>query len=396
MTSTENVITAAPKVRLKGYKNSFLGGWNESGFITSTLLSLNLKKLELELPPEKFEVLQKIIETIATAVSGVEPLSDSYLPQGFEDEEAKSLQGNEFIEYVLYRYKYNVFPKIKKLDEYPPCVQIEPASICNFRCVMCYQVDKSFSNKSQGHMGFMELDMFEKIVDQLEGNVHAVTLASRGEPTLNPNLAQMLDYAGNKFLGFKMNTNASMLTEKMCHTLLQSGLKTLVFSADAADKETYEKIRVNGKFERVYANIERFQNIRANQYPDSKLQTKVSGVKISDTKQSIESMIEFWKDHVDDVAFVNYNPWESAYDNEPNDLEAPCSELWRRMFVWYDGQVNPCDYDYKTTIFFGMTPNINDHSVSEIWTSDLYQNLRAKHLNKERGLVEPCKRCIAC
>ena len=93
MTSTENVITAAPKVRLKGYKNSFLGGWNKSGFITSTLLSLNLKKLELELPPEKFEVLQKIIETITTAVSGVEPLSDSYLPQGFEDEEAKSPQG---------------------------------------------------------------------------------------------------------------------------------------------------------------------------------------------------------------------------------------------------------------------------------------------------------------
>ena len=84
--------------------------------------------------------------------------------------------------------------------------------------------------------------MFEKIVDQLEGNVHAVTLASRGEPTLNPNLAQMLDYAGNKFLGFKMNTNASMLTEKMCHTLLQSGLKTLVFQRMPQTKKPTRKL----------------------------------------------------------------------------------------------------------------------------------------------------------
>ena len=55
--------------------------------------------------------------------------------------------------YLSYRYKYNKFPSLKYLDDYPPCIQIEPTSICNLRCIMCYQSDKSFSVKSGGFMG---------------------------------------------------------------------------------------------------------------------------------------------------------------------------------------------------------------------------------------------------
>ena len=317
------------------------------------------------------------------------------MPKGFEDEEAKHLSETEFLKYVVYRYKYNFYPKLKILDDYPPCVQIEPTSMCNFRCVMCYQVDKSFTRKSNGHMGMMNLDIYKKTIDQLEGNVQALTLASRGEPLLNPNIADMISYTGNKFLGFKMNTNASLLTEEMCHIILQSGLRTLVFSADATEKDTYEKIRVRGSFEKIYENIVRFQKIRMEQYPKSSLQTKVSGVKISNKNQNIEDMVSFWKDHVDDVAFVHYIPWESAYQNEVNEIDTACSELWRRMFIWYNGDANPCDYDYKTTIFFGNNPNILKNSVSEIWRSQIYEELRDKHLNKKRNELEHCKRCIS-
>ena len=396
MTESVNIITILPKTRTKGYESSFLGKWNPEGLITKKLQKIKIDDLETKLPPEKCEIIKLIIANINLAHSNSQADINNFLPQGFEDQEAKHLSDSEFLEYVIYRYKYNVYPRLKILDNYPPCVQIEPASICNFRCVMCYQIDKSFSNKSHGHMGMMSFEMFQNVVDQLEGNVHAVTMASRGEPTLNPHFSKMLEYAGNKFLGFKLNTNASMLTEEMCHNILSSGLRTLVFSADAADKETYEKIRVNGNFDSVYNNIARFQKIRLEQYPDSKLQTKVSGVKISETNQNLNSMVNFWKEHVDDVAFVYYNPWQSAYENPANEIETPCSELWRRMFIWQNGDVNPCDYDYKTTIFKGMTPNVKNLSVSEVWRSKLYEDLRNKHLNKDRTLVEPCNRCIAC
>ena len=151
--------------------------------------------------------------------------------------------------------------------------------------------------------------------------------------SLHLKIKDILSYKSNNFLGFKINTNASMLNEKLAHEILSSGVNNLVFSVDAADKATYEKIRINGNFEKVFDNIKMFNNIRKKHYSRSKIITKVSGVKISSKQQSIEDMINFWKEYVDEVAFVHYNPWESAYDNDVNDISSPCSDLWKNVYM---------------------------------------------------------------
>merc|ERR1711991_1260223 len=111
--------------------------------------------------------------------------------------------------------------------------------------IMCYQADKSFSNKSNGFMGYMDLNLFKKIIDEIEGKVEAVTFASRGEPTLYPKIEDLLKYCQDKFLGLKLNTNATLLNERLIHILLSSDLQYLVLSIDEKNKENYEKIRVN-------------------------------------------------------------------------------------------------------------------------------------------------------
>ena len=90
-------------------------------------------------------------------------------------------------------------------------------------------------------MGYMDLALFKKIIDQLEGNVEAITLASRGEPTLHKQLPEMLKYMQGKFLALKINTNASLMTDELIHTILSNDIQTISFSIDAADKELYEK-----------------------------------------------------------------------------------------------------------------------------------------------------------
>ena len=91
-----------------------------------------------------------------------------------ENVELKKISEKNLERYFVYRYKFNIYPKIKKIDNYPPCVQIEPTSICNYRCIMCYQADKSFSSKSKGFMGHMSLDLFKKCIDELEEKVEAI------------------------------------------------------------------------------------------------------------------------------------------------------------------------------------------------------------------------------
>jgi hypothetical protein len=323
--------------------------------------------LDLDMPekPSRFSLSPNVVDEIAT-------YSDSDLPR-----------------YLVHRYRYEIYPQLKILDEYPPYLQIEPSSVCNFRCVFCFETDPTFTDKSNGFMGQMTLDLFKYIIDQAEGNVEFLSLASRGEPMICKDIVPMLEYTQGKFLNLKLNTNASLLDEEKCHAILAGGVKTIVFSADAAEEPLYSKFRVNGKLSVILENIELFQKIRQTEYPNLPVITRVSGVKFSD-EQDLDSMQKVWGGLVDQVAFVQYNPWENVYSQPTNGLDKACSDLWRRMFVWWDGEANPCDVDYKSTLSQG---SIKEFDLSELWQSSGYKDLRADHINSKRASRKPCSAC---
>jgi len=304
--------------------------------------------------------------------------------------ELELINKKEIPKYLFHRYRYEIFPAICVLDKYPPYLQIEPTSFCNYRCVFCFQSNKDFTTKSHGYMGRMKLEMFKLIVDQAENNIEFISLASRGEPLVSPIITKMLEYTKNKFLNLKINTNASVLNEKKCHAILQSGVRTVVFSADAADAELYSKLRVNGKLDKVVANIKLFKKIREKQYSKAKMITRVSGVKVND-QQNFKDMENFWSDLVDQVAFVDYCQWENVYQMKKNTIPNPCSELWRRMYVWWDGKANPCEVDYRSDLSPGYLKK--DYDLSKLWQSSTYQSLRKKHTSTKRISVSPCNRC---
>ncbi len=309
--------------------------------------------------------------------------------QSYVVEETARLTDDELPRYLFYRYRYEIYPQRKILDDFPPCLQIEPTSVCNYRCVFCYQRDREFTKKAAGYMGTMSLDLFKRVVEQAAGRCEAVTLASRGEPLACPDIEAMLGYAAGKFLAFKLNTNAWFLDEARSHAILSAGLNTVVFSADAASEPAYSQLRVGGKLDRVLKNIERFHDIRAKHYPRARTISRVSGVKVPGTPE-LDQMERFWGGLVDQVAFVKYNPWEDTYEQPVNDVGAACSDLWRRMFVWWDGTVNPCDVDYKSTLAVGTAV---EGRLGDLWRSDAYEKLRAKHVGGERSACFPCNRC---
>ena len=110
------------------------------------------------------------------------------------------------------------------------------------------------------------------------------------------------------------------------------------------------------------------------------------------TDQNVEEMNKFYNEFADEITLVNYDPWQSSYENPINEIEEPCTELYRRMFVWWDGKVNPCDHDYKSLL---SKWNIKDHSIKSIWNSDNYNELRKLHQQKKRSQLDPCNRCLS-
>lgn len=304
-------------------------------------------------------------------------------------EEMSRLTDEEIPLFLHHRYRYDVFPEKKILDEYPPCIQIEPSSICNLRCKFCYQTDESFSNIKSPFMGTMDLNMFESIIDSIESKVHFVTLASRGEPLLCKELPDMLKYTKNKFLSVKINTNALLLTDQILHSVFSSNIATLVLSIDSADKSVYEDLRVNGRFSVLTKKLMLLSKIKSL-YPNSKTIVRISGVYVS-SDQSLDKMVDIWGSFVDQLVYVKYNPWENIYTSDFTDVATPCSDLWRRLFIWQDGSVNCCDSDYKSTLLKGFS--LNGLSLPEIWHHSIYNNYRNLHLTAKRNTVSPCNRC---
>ena len=284
-------------------KNSFVkfsNDFDQNYYKTNLILRLEqASKKKINLPEEYIDLYSKI-ENIILSKSQNDNHEPFFSITPNVNAEIDTVSDEDLPRYLVHRYRYEVYPEIKKLDKYPPYLQIEPSSICNFRCVFCFETDKTFTDKKNGHMGTMSLDLFKKVIDSAHKKVEFISIASRGEPLVCKDIDKMLEYTENKFLNLKINTNASLLNEKKIHSVLSGGVKTIVFSVDAADPKLYEKLRVNGKFEKTLSNIEMFNRIKNKHYKNSKIITRVSGVKFNN-EQNFVKFENFWKGIVDQV-----------------------------------------------------------------------------------------------
>jgi radical SAM protein with 4Fe4S-binding SPASM domain len=297
----------------------------------------------------------------------------------------------EIIKYLIFRYKFYISGKKKINLGYPPYLLIEPVSTCNLRCPFCFQTDKSFTKKP--FMGVIDFEFFKKIVDQAdELEVGAITIASRGEPTMHKKFGEMLEYVNQKknIFELKTNTNGTYLNEKICHSIFKNNVTQIVVSSDHYIKEDYERLRLGSNFEKVVSNVDMLFNIRKKDYPNSTTEIRISGI---DNEKNLDrkKFRDFWikrSDHV--TASYPAERW-NTYENElAPEIKDPCENLWDRMYVWFDGKVNPCDADYKSYLSYG---NAKEFNLKELWNNKIISNTRKIHLSNNRGEINPCDRC---
>ena len=297
----------------------------------------------------------------------------------------------KIIKYLIFRYKFYIAGKNKINLGYPPYLLIEPVSTCNLRCPFCFQTDKSFTKKP--FMGVIDFDFFKKLIDQADKlETGAITIASRGEPTMHKQYIEMLEYINQKenIFEIKTNTNGTYLTEKMCHAILKNNVTQVVVSSDHYIKEDYERLRLGSNFEKVVKNVDMLFNIRKKFYPDSFTEIRISGI---DNERNLdrEKFKNFWIKRCDHVtASFPLERW-NTYENEvlPN-IKDPCENLWDRMYVWFDGKVNPCDPDYKSYLSYG---NAKEYNLEELWNNKAISKTREQHIKKDRNKINPCDRC---
>lgn len=316
----------------------------------------------------------------------------------FADSELLNAYGHEnSVAYLKYRYDFKFYPSNHKLKEFPLVVAVEASGICNLRCQMCFQKNMD-RNKSDQNKHIMSWDTYQKFLNELDQNqLYSIVFASRGEPLLNPDISKMIKAAKAKgVLEIKLNTNATLLTEALSRELLDSGLDLIVFSVDSVVPEHYQQIR-GTSLEKVLTNIDKFMQIKREEFPHSKMKVRVAMVLTLGMKENEEEEIrlaqEYWSDRVDEFSIKTENDFVSIYEDGQRAFEqSACSLLWERVYLWNDGSVNPCDIDHLSSMSLG---NINQgKTIKEIWNGEKMQCLREHHLCSRGSLSTVCKNCV--
>ena len=134
----------------------------------------------------------------------------------------------------------------------PVCLYLEVTNRCNLLCETCPRTFETLEPPAD-----MSWELFTKIVDQVP-NVARVVLHGVGEPMLVKNLPEMIRYLKARGTYVLFNTNGTLMQPKRFQELIDTGLDELRVSLDAADRETYAKVRGKDFFRRIVRDVGKF------------------------------------------------------------------------------------------------------------------------------------------
>jgi MoaA/NifB/PqqE/SkfB family radical SAM enzyme len=103
----------------------------------------------------------------------------------------------------------------------------------------------------------MSWDLFTSIIDQLP-ELQRVVLHGVGEPMLVKELPRMIRYLKERGIYVLFNTNGTLLAPRKRREIIETGLDELRVSLDAAEAESFLKVRGKDMFDRIVRNLSEF------------------------------------------------------------------------------------------------------------------------------------------
>ena len=266
----------------------------------------------------------------------------------------------------------------KIINCYPSKLFIELTRNCNCSCIMCGREKPSYDENLN-----MDLKLFKKIADYFFPYADYVDLRGFGETTLIKNINEYVDYALKYDCDFGIVTNMTVRNDKLWEKMVLNNF-WLGVSFDGAKKQTYEKIRIHGKYDNVIHNfklinrIAKKHNIKHRAY-----------LVITVQKDNIDELDEIIKlGYKYGIRKIELSPVISPHDNDPYSLDlvqdkikpniqraiqlcdtlgievsligtfglekkekekghklmARCPRPWSWLYINYNGKIGPCNH----------------------------------------------------
>ena len=288
----------------------------------------------------------------------------------------------------------------------PTHLQIEPTNRCNLRCALCH-VAKGL-NRSKG---FMDPDIFKKLIDEIGDYVFLILFWGWGEPFLNPAAYEMIAYAKRKKIKIVSSTNGHIFSEDdHAERLVRSGLDALIVAIDGISQESYVRYRRRGELAKVLKGVEkivqakrviqsvtpiinlRFLPMRHNEHevPQLKSFADSLGVDLVTLKTlNLHKRLDQVVENGEEERFKPKNPAYQRFKIDPATGMAvrrkhnPCKDLWNYTAMLWDGKITSCCEDYSGTTVLG---DLKNNDFRDIWFGKGYRMLRRRFRRDYRSL----------
>lgn len=307
---------------------------------------------------------------------------------------------------VLGSYYLSRLIKSPRPSGMPLAVAIEPTTACNLGCPECPSGLKSFSRPT----GNLKEDFYKKLIDEIHRHTFYLTFYFQGEPYINPQFLDMVNYASKKHMYTATSTNAHFLNDENAKKTVESGLDRLIISIDGTTQETYEQYRIGGTLGKVIEGtkniikwkkklnsktphvIFQFLVVKPNEHQIDEVYQLADELGVNEVKLKTAQVYNYENGNPLIPSIEKYSRYKKVSDGSykiKNTLSNNCWKLWHSCVVTWDGKVIPCCFDKDANHQLG---ELEQQNFKSIWQGTAYQEFR-KQLFKGRDQIEICKNC---
>ena len=200
----------------------------------------------------------------------------------------------------------------------PSSVRVIVGNTCNLQCVMCpyhspvlkpTHTTDFFQSKK-----IMSWEVMTRIAEDCGKAGSKILIGSVEEPLLNKHLIDFISLCRSKGVSdVHMTSNGQLLNEKKAQALLEAGLTSIDISIDAANSETYRRIR-GSDLGRVESNVDNFIKLRDSLGANCEVRTSFvrnEGV----TAEEEQLFLDRWLAKTDSLFVLNMAKYEQTNMN---------------------------------------------------------------------------------
>ena len=264
-----------------------------------------------------------------------------------------------------------------KNPTFPKIFAVELCAECDLNCSTCHH------DQMKRPKGNLPMPLWQKCADEIAEIAPQtnVWFSFCGEPLLQPDrLIDMLDYGAKVGLkSLNLNTNGMRLTRDVADRLLDTGLSTIVIGIDGFKKETYEKYRVLGDRNVVYANVQYLLEQRAKRETGPEIM--VQFIEMDDNVKEFEAYRDHWLGLGATVKLRRQLSWGGKFETAidvANEKRIACPWAITMMHLFWDGRVPRCPGDTEGEEDAG---NAWDDTLVTLWGN--LSGYRQLHLDKK-------------